>query len=52
MKSYDFEELCKKYITPRQNTTPYTAQHDGVIERMNKMLMEMVRSMLIGARLS
>jgi len=46
-----FEELCKKCGIARHNTTPYTPQQNGVVERMNKTLMERVRSMLSGAGL-
>jgi transposase InsO family protein len=47
----EFEELCKKCGIARQKTTPYTPQHNGVAERMNKALMENERSMLSGAEL-
>jgi transposase InsO family protein len=46
-----FEELCKKCGIARYNTTPYTPQWDGVVERMNKMLMEKARCMLSGVGL-
>jgi transposase InsO family protein len=36
----EFEELCKKCGIARQKTTPYTPQQNGVVERMNKTLME------------
>ena len=44
--SKEFEEFCKKCGIARQKTTPYTPQQNGVVERMNKTLMERVRSML------
>jgi transposase InsO family protein len=47
----EFEELYKKCGIARQTTTPYTPQHNGVVERMNKKLMEKARCMLNGARL-
>jgi transposase InsO family protein len=47
----EFEEFCKKCGIERNNTTPYTPQQNGVVERMNMMLMEKSRSMLSGARL-
>jgi transposase InsO family protein len=47
----EFEELCKKCGIERKKTTPYTPQQNGVVERMNKMLMERARSMLSGVRL-
>jgi IS30 family transposase len=36
----EFKELCKKCGIERQKTNPYTHQHNGVAERMNRMLME------------
>jgi transposase InsO family protein len=47
----EFKELCKKCGIERKKTTPYTPQQNGVVERMNKMLMEKTRCMLSGARL-
>eukprot|EP00253_Pinus_taeda_P016451 PITA_16451 len=44
--SKEFEEFCKKCGISRQRTTPYTPQQNGVVERMNKTLMERARSML------
>ena len=49
--SKEFEEFYKKCGIAWQKTTPYTPQHNGVAERMNKTLMERARSMLSGARL-
>eukprot|EP00253_Pinus_taeda_P002765 PITA_02765 len=49
--SKEFEEFYKKCGIARQTTTPYTPQQNGVAERMNKTLMERVRSMLNGFRL-
>jgi transposase InsO family protein len=34
----EFEEFCKKYGITRQNTTPYTTQQNGVVERMDRTL--------------
>ena len=42
-------DFCKKCGIERQNTTPYTPQHNGVVERMNRTLMEKARSMLSSA---
>jgi transposase InsO family protein len=47
----EFEEFCKKHSITRQKTTPYTPQQNGVVERMNRMLMEKSRCMLIGVGL-
>jgi len=44
----EFKEFCNKCGTTRQKTTPYTPHQDGVVERMNKKLMEKKRSMLSG----
>eukprot|EP00253_Pinus_taeda_P026055 PITA_26055 len=49
--SKEFEEFCKKCGISWQKTTPYTPHQNGVVERMNKTLMERARSMLSGARL-
>jgi transposase InsO family protein len=47
----EFEEFCKKHGIAMQKTTPYTPQHNGVVERMNRTLMEKARSMLSGVKL-
>jgi hypothetical protein len=47
----EFEELCKKCGIERQNTTSYTPQQNGVVERMTRVLMEKSRCMLIGVGL-
>jgi transposase InsO family protein len=47
----EFEELCKKCGIARHKTTPYTTQHNGFLERMNKTLMEKSRCMLSGVGL-
>jgi transposase InsO family protein len=47
----EFEEFCKKCGIERQNTTPYTPQHNGVAKRMKMTLMEKSRSMLSGVEL-
>ena len=49
--SKEFEEFSSKCGITRQKTTPYTPQQNRVVERMNKTLMERVRSMLSGAGL-
>lgn len=49
--SNEFEEFYNKCGIAWQKTTPYTPQQNGVVERMNKTLMESARSMLSGARL-
>jgi transposase InsO family protein len=47
----EFEELCKKCGIERKNTNPYTPPYNGVVQRMNKMLMEKSRCMLSGVGL-
>ena len=46
--SKEFEEFYKKCGIARKKTTPYTPQQNGVVERMNRTLMEKARSMLSG----
>jgi hypothetical protein len=47
----EFEEFYKKCGIARKKTTPYTPQENGVVERMNKTLMEKARCMLSGVGL-
>ena len=42
----EFEQFCKECGIAWQKTTPYTPQHNGVVERMNMSLMEKARTML------
>jgi hypothetical protein len=49
--SNEFEEFCKKCSIERHKNTPYTPQQNGVLERMNKTLMEKSRCILSGSRL-
>ena len=44
--SKEFQEYCNKEGIKRQLTAPYTPQQNGVVERRNRTLMEMTRSML------
>jgi hypothetical protein len=48
----DFEQFCKQCGIACQNTTPYTPQQNGVVERMNRTLMDKARSMLSGVGLA
>ena len=48
----EFDQYCKQHGIARQNTTPYTCQHNGVAKRMNITLMEKGRSMLSDVGLS
>jgi hypothetical protein len=36
----EFEELCKKFGIARNKSTKYIPQHNGVVENMNRTLME------------
>ena len=45
------KQLYKLCSIARQKTTPYTPQHNGVAKRMNRSLMEKMRSMLSGVGL-
>ena len=44
--SKEFHEFCNKSGIKRHLTAPYTPQQNGVVERRNRTLMEMTRSML------
>lgn len=44
--STEFSEFCKEHGIRRQLTTAYTPQQNGVAERKNRTVMNMVRSML------
>jgi hypothetical protein len=48
----EFDQFCKQFGIAHINTTPYTPQQNGVVERMNRMLMDKERSMLNGAKLA
>jgi transposase InsO family protein len=44
----EFDQLCKQCGIACQNTTPYSPHQNGVVERMNRTLMDKARSMLSG----
>jgi len=46
--SNEFGEFCQGQGISRKLTTTYTPQQNGVAERKNRTIMNMVRSMLIG----
>ena len=46
LTSQDFNEFCKENGIKRQLTVAYTPQQNGVAERKNQTIMNMVRSML------
>jgi transposase InsO family protein len=41
-----FESYCTSQGIIHEVTTPYTPQHNGLVERRNKSLLDMARSML------
>ncbi|KAM1670675.1 hypothetical protein ACFX2K_044618 [Malus domestica] len=50
--SHQFREYCVKHGIRHEKTVPGTPQHNGVVERMNRTIMEKVRCMLRTAKLS
>nr|GEU31244.1 hypothetical protein [Tanacetum cinerariifolium] len=42
----EFDTFCRQEIIKRQFTTAYTPQQNGVVERMNRTLLERARAML------
>ena len=44
--SDEFKSLCDKSGIKKQLTPPYTPQQNGVVERKNRTIMGLVRSML------
>nr|GEX64288.1 retrotransposon protein, putative, Ty1-copia subclass [Tanacetum cinerariifolium]GEX64302.1 retrotransposon protein, putative, Ty1-copia subclass [Tanacetum cinerariifolium] len=44
--SQEFKDYLKACGTVQQLTPPYTSQHNGVFERKNRTLLDMVRSMM------
>ena len=44
--SKDFNSFCESYGIKRHLTAPYTPQQNGVVERRNRTMMEMARSIL------
>lgn len=49
--SSEFNDFCSTHGIKRQLTTAYTPQQNGVAERKNRTIMNMVRSMLSGKEL-
>ena len=43
--SHEFEDYCSTNCIRRQKTVPRTLQENGVVERMNRTIMEFARSM-------
>jgi transposase InsO family protein len=48
----ELEQLCKKCGISCQNSTQYTPQQNGVVERTNMTLMKKERSMLSSVELA
>ncbi|MCI08879.1 copia-type polyprotein, partial [Trifolium medium] len=46
--SLDFKKYCEDNGIKRQLTAAYTPQQNGIAERKNRTMMDMVRSMLSG----
>jgi transposase InsO family protein len=44
--SSDFKELCDKHGIKREYTIPRTTQQNGVVERQNRTMQQMARSMM------
>ena len=49
--SIEIEAFCTDKGILHEVTAPYTPQHNGVVERRNRTIMNMVRSMLKGKNL-
>ena len=47
-----FGEFCKDYEIIHQTTAPYSPQQNGIVERKNRTLKEMMNAMLISSGLS
>ncbi|GKF07950.1 retrotransposon protein, putative, ty1-copia subclass [Tanacetum coccineum] len=47
-----FAELCTKHRIRHEFTTPYSPQQNGIAERKNRTLKEMVTAMLISSGMS
>jgi transposase InsO family protein len=44
--SWKFKEFCDKHGNKRQYTIPRTPQQNGVVERQNRSVQQMARSMM------
>ncbi|XP_048323873.2 retrovirus-related Pol polyprotein from transposon TNT 1-94 [Ziziphus jujuba] len=49
--SKEFDAYCRRHGIRHEKTVPRTPQHNGIAERMNRTIMEKVRSMLSMAKL-
>lgn len=46
LMSKDFIRFCEEHGIKRQLTAPYSPQHNGLAEKMNKTIFNMVQNML------
>ena len=44
--SIEFKMFCEEHGIEHELTNPYTPQHNGTIERRNRTLLDMTRSIL------
>jgi transposase InsO family protein len=44
--SWNFKEFCDKHGIKREYTIPRTPQQNGVVERQNRLVQQMARSMM------
>jgi transposase InsO family protein len=44
--SNKFKSYCEKYEIHRYLTAPYTSHHNGIVERKNRTILNMVKSMI------
>ncbi|GKA90633.1 zinc finger, CCHC-type containing protein [Tanacetum coccineum] len=49
--SSEFSSYCESHGLIHQRTTPYTPQQNGVAERKNRVLQDMINAMLVSANL-
>ena len=47
----DFSKFCEEYGIIHQSSTPYTPQENGLAERKNRTLVDMVNAMILSAKL-
>ena len=50
-ESNEFHDFCKEAGIKRETTTPYTPEKNGVVERNNRTIVEVIRAMLHDQRL-
>ena len=49
--SSEFNSFCEEYDIIHECTTPYTPQHNGIVERKHITFLEMVNVMLLHTKL-